>query len=304
MRRNCLLFLAVLSLAFAFATGAHAQDEAPKERTRSKVLFGQPVNVNIAGGGTLPQGMALTMLNASFADKDRSKKGYAGSDIFSQTWLFKARYGITNHLEIAYTAPYINNERRNPSPSPEHIEGFADQVIQLTFAPWNQHQQDPVSLGFTFGILTPTGNVGKNHIPGVGAWGYRLATGIGKFVTKEIKLDTEVAYSGPFERGNQNVKRGDQFQWNSNARYVFERFDIGLESTFIHQESGDKRTPRGTLNIRNGYTEWFVGPSVNVAIEPLGMWAGVGAFFPVLQDVKGPAAVEDARFEFKLGKVW
>lgn len=304
MKNNCLFLLIILSLSFAFTSGVHAQEEAPKESARSKVLFGQPVNVNTAGGGSLPQGMALTMINASFADKTRAKRGYAGSDVFSQTWLFKMRYGITNHLEVAYTAPYINNERRNPSLSPKHIEGFADQVLQFTFAPWNQHQKDPASFGVTLGLLAPTGNVGKNHLPGVGAWGYRLATGIGKFVTRDIKLDSEVVYSGPFERGNQKVMRGDQFQWNSNARYLFDRFDIGLESTLVHQESGNKRTPGGSLNLRNGYTEWFVGPSVNVAIEPLGMWAGIGAFFPVLQDVKGPAVVEDARFEFKLGKVW
>lgn len=288
----------------------NAAEESPREEPakqqsgRAKMLFGQPVNVNIAGGGTLPKGKALTILNASFADKTNGKRGYSGSDVFSQLWLAKFRYGITDNLELSMTAPYINNKRSNPRPHPEHIEGFSDTAVALVVAPFNLHQGDPVAWSIYAGLLTPTGTGGKNHLPGVGVWGWRLSTGVATFLTDNIKADMDVSWSGPFERGNQKVRRGDQFQWNSQVRYLFDNFDIGLESTLVHQESGDKSTSAGDLNLRNGYTEWLVGPSVNVPIDALNMWAGVGVFFPVMQDYKGPAAVEDARFEFKIGKLW
>lgn len=292
------------------ADAENAAEESPGEKpakprsSRSKMLFGQPVNVNIAGGGTLPKGKALTILNASFADKTNGERGYSGSDVFSQTWLAKFRYGITNHLELSVTVPYINNERSNPRPHPKHVEGFSDTAVGLVVAPFNLHQGDPVAWSIYTGLLAPTGTGGKNHLPGVGVWGWRLATGVAAYLTDNIKADTEVVWCGPFDRGNQKVRRGDQFQWNTQVRYLFDNFDIGIESTLVHQESGDRNTLAGNVNTRNGYTEWFVGPSLNVPIDALDMWAGVGVFFPVVQDYKGPAAVEDARFEFKIGRLW
>jgi|GEM_PF-1449840 len=290
------------------STGSAEEAGAPKqESTRSKMLFGQPVNVNIAGGGTLPQGQLLTILNASFADKTRAKKGGSnGPDVFSQVWLFKFRYGLTNNIELSGTTPYINNERSpKPANGPRHIEGFGDQVLAVSFAPWNQHQGDPLSASVYAGLLLPTGNYGKNHLPGNGAWGARFQAGIGKMVLdRRVKLDTEVVYVTPFERGNQKVKRGGQFEWNTQARYLFDRFDIGLESTLTARESGNRSTPGGNVNLKNGATEWFIGPSMNVGLDSLGMWAGIGVFFPVLQDVRGPSKVEDVRYEFKIGKLW
>lgn len=300
----CLVaFLAV----FGFAAPSFAE-EAPKESKRARSLLGTPVNVNTAGAGSLPKGMALTMINASFANKNRAEKGGANkADTFQQTWLLKIRYGITDRFEIATTVPWIHqsNSNRSNTPSRKYVEGFGDAVIQFTVAPLQQHQGDPLSLSFTGGILFPTGQTGPAHLPGNNAWGGRLASGIGGYVTKNIKIDTEVVWSGPFERGNQKVERGDQWQWNSNLRYLWDWIDIGLESSFVVQESGDRRVDGlGVVNTRNGYKEWFIGPSVNVAHDATGMWFGVGVFFPVLQDYKGPAKSEDARFEFKLGKVW
>lgn len=308
--RKILLSIAVMTVMLALACPAFAQDapgaDAPKkESSRSKMLFGQPVNVSIAGGGSLPQGKALTILNASFANKNHSKRGSAAPDAASQVWLFKFRYGITNHLELSMTTPYINNTfSPKPARGSRHMEGFGDQAVGLILAPWNEHQGDPVSASLYMGALLPTGNYGKNHLPGNGAWGGRFAAGIGKMVTRDFKLDTEVVYSTPFDRGNQEVRRGGQYEWNANVRYLFDRFDIGLESSLVVRESGDRDTALGHRNLRNGLTEWFIGPSMNVGIDPLGMWAGVGVFFPVVQDVKGPAKVEDARFEFKIGKLW
>lgn len=305
MKKRILSPILLLALLTVFAAAAAAEGEKEGQSKRPRSLLGTPVNINIAGGGSLPKGTALTMINASFADKSSSEKGYKGHGMFSQSWLLKIRYGITNHFEIATTVPYINNKRYgNNAAGANYTEGFSDPVLQVAIAPWNQHQGDPFSASLTLGVLFPMGTQGKNHLPGVGAWGGRAAVGLAKWLNQDIKLDTELVWSGPFERGNQKVKRGDQYQWNVNARYLFTYWDVGLESTLIIQESGDRRFPTGKQGLRNGYKEWFVGPSVNVAIAPLDMWVGVGAFFAVMQDYKGPAATEDARFEIKIGKIW
>lgn len=310
---SCLLaLLTVLGLA-----SPSLADDVPGQSKRARSLLGTPVNVNTAGAGSLPKGMALTMINASFSDKTRSKRGGGGrADVFQQSWLLKIRYGITERFEIATTVPWIhmtNSDR--PAGSRKYVEGFGDSVLQFTVAPLQQHQGDPFALSFTAGILFPTGQTGDAHMPGNNAWGGRAAAAVGAFVTRDIKMDTEVVWSGPFERGNQKVERGNQWQWNTNLRYLWDWIDVGFESSFVVQESGDRdidgvmladgsRQPGRTVNTRNGYKEWFIGPSVNVAVDSIGMWAGVGAFFPVLQDYKGPAKVENARFELKIGKVW
>lgn len=279
------------------------QDATPK-RKRAKSLIGSPVNVNMASSGTLPKDVLLTMVNASFSDKTHSKKG-GTADTFSQVWLGKVRYGLTNYWEVGVVVPYINNERRNyGGKGPKHIEGFGDVTLQLTWSPYNQHQGDPLNLSFGAAVLFPTGNYGKNHLSGNGAWGGRAVAAVGKFFTPNFRMDTEVAWTGPFERGNQHVKRGNQYLWNTQARYLFDWVDIGFESTVVKQESGDKSTDFGTVNLHNGSTEWYVGPSMNFAVDSLAMWVGAGVYFPLVQDVKGPANVDNVRFEFKIGKLW
>jgi hypothetical protein len=296
------IVLALFIALFAFAHFARAGEEV-RQNKRARSLVGAPVNVDIAGAGSLPRNKALTMINASFADKTRSKRGGA-TDVFSRVWLFKFRYGITDRLEFSLTTPYINNKRSGNYKGPEYVEGFVDETVQFTVSPLQQFLGDPFTWSVTAAVLAPTGTVGKNHLPGAGVWGSRMATGVGAWFTPDFKIDMELVWTGPFARGNQNVRRGDKYQWNVNARYLFDWFDIGLESTLTKAESGDKSTPLGTVGLRNGYTDWFVGPSINVASDTLGMWAGVGVFLPVLQDIKGPASVENARYEFKVGKVW
>ena len=300
---NLLLILTAITM-FTGNVMAAEPTETTKKFVRPKMLFGQPVNVNTAGGGSLPEGKLLTVINASFADKSRAVKGWKGPDVFSQVWLLKLRYGITNHLELSTTTPYVNLHRSNAPVSPKHIDGLGDQVVSLVYAPWNEHQGDLFSASVTGGVSLPTGQYGDNHIPGNGVFGWRTQIGIGKFWTPRIHTSTEVVWSGAFDRGNQEVRRGQQFQWNTNARYLFEHFDVGLESSYIAQASGNKDTPVGNVNLHNGYTELFVGPSVNVPINQLNSWVGVGVFMPVMQHTYAATAVEDARYEVKIGTLW
>ncbi|MDR3090432.1 MAG: transporter [Desulfobulbaceae bacterium] len=299
-----------VSLGLALAAPTNAIDQAwaatPEQgfKRPQTLMATPPVNPNIAGGGTLPQGLLYTALNPTFSDKDRSEDGYIGSDTFSQAWLLKLRYGLTNRLELNSVLSYVNLERSKPTPSQKHLEGYGDQSLGLSYALYNLHQKDPFALSFSLSALLPTAPEGANHLPGNAAWGGRAAAAFGLFLTPEIKFDTEAIISGPFERGNQDVKRGEQYQWNSQFRYLFKTFDVALESSLTHNEAGDKSSPAGDIDLKNGYTEWFVGPSMNFTIDRYDLWFGIGVFFPVLQNVDSPSMVEDYQLAFKIGKLW
>lgn len=302
----CMAFIGFSPLAQAIeaADQAKVEDQAPK-KTRAKMLTGTPVHTGIAGGGSLPKGKLLTIYNFSLADKTNAKNGYKGSDIYSQAHLLKIRYGLTNHWEIITTGAYINNGRRDPSQNPGHIEGIGDQSLGITYAPLQFHQGDPVALSFNGAISMPTAPYGKNHVPGNGVWGSRLAAGFATFLTDDIRFDIEGCWTTSFERGNQKVRKGDQYQWNTMVRYLFDWFDIGIESVYVHTENGDKITPAGNkINMYNGGKEWHVGPTTSIAIDALDMWVGAGVYFPVMQDMNGATAVDDVQYHFKIGKMW
>jgi hypothetical protein len=263
-----------------------------------------PVNINLSSSGTPPRHLLYSALNFSFAHKTHVEKGGTNRpDVSSQTWLLKLRYGLTDHLELVAITPYIDQSRSHPTPSPKHLGGWGDQVIGLSAAPFNVHQGDPFALNFSAAALLPTGQEGKTHLPGNSAWGWRLSAAYGLFLTPNLKVDTEGVWNGPFEHGNQNVKRGQSWQWNSQLRYLFNAFDVGLESSLVHQKSAHAHTPLGKVNTRNGVTEWFVGPSVNIVL-PADAWLGIGAFFPVHRHFDGPNKSESKRVELKIGKLW
>jgi hypothetical protein len=284
---------------------ALAESDNERQVPKPRVLMGTPpVNLNLSAAGTLPKDMLFSALNVSFAHKTHAEKGGDNRpDVSSQTWLLKLRYGLTDHLELVAITPYIDQSRSHPTPSPKHLGGRGDQVLGLNAAPFNLHQGDPFALSFSAAVLLPTGQEGKNHLPGNGAWGWRLGAVYGRFLTPNLKVDTEGVWSGPFEQGNQDVKRGQSWQWNSQLRYLFKDFDVGLESSLVRQKSARAHTPFGKVNTKNGVTEWFVGPSVNVVL-PADSWLGIGAFFPVHRHFDGPNKSEGKRLELKIGKLW
>lgn len=263
-----------------------------------------PVNTNISGSGSLPRGVLFTAINASFADREDAEKGYDGPYVYSQTWLLKMRYGLTDNLELGAIVPYMRMGRSHPTTTPKYIEGLGDVTAGFNFAPFNLHQGDPVALSFVAAAIVPTAPQGKNHLPGSGAWGGRASAALGFFATDNIKLDTELVWSAPFERGNQKVRRCDMYQWNAQMRYVWDNYDVALESSFVKQESGDRSFAGGRRNIKNGYSECFVGPSFNAGFRNIDAWAGLGIYFPVHQSFSGPNISEDYRVEFKIGKLW
>ncbi len=312
-----IVLLLLLGCAFtavaAEAPEAPATEEAPAPAAKPKgpsKLLGAPVNINIAGGGILPEGKLLTALNWSLRDRTTRIRGSNVDnpntpDMYTQVWLMKIRYGLYDWLEINTVVPYSNNKRDGMHP--KHIEGIGDMPVGFSAAILSERRGDPLWVTFSGGLLLPTGQGTDNNPPGNDAWGGRAALSFTKMFTPNIKGDMDLVTQGPFERGNQEVKRGQEYQWNMQLRYLFEQvpFDIGLESSWTKVESGDRKLPAGnTINTQSGTTEWVVGPSVNVAIEPLGMWAGFGTFFPVQQDAKGSTKMENVRWEFKIAKIW
>lgn len=316
MKRYLTSLFIVCALTFGLSSAALAEQEAQPENTqtqpkkkRAKMLTGTPVHTAIAGGGSLPKGVALTVYNFSLADKTQSKRGYKGSDVYNQTHLIKLRYGITNHWEITSTGGYVNNGFRDPKHAgkrPGNIEGPIDQLLGFTYAPLQLHQGDPVAVSVSAGIYIPTGVYGKNHLPAAGAWGSRLCTGFATFLNDDIRFDTEFSWATTFERGNQNVRKGDQYQWNTMVRYLFDWFDIGLESVYTHYEDnvGYRNGKSNRGNLKNGGADWYIGPNTSIAIDALDMWVGAGVYFPVMQDMNGPAATDDVQFHFKVAKMW
>ncbi|MDR0563560.1 MAG: transporter [Azoarcus sp.] len=295
------------ALGLIFLATAAFQTNAADENTgqASPLLRAvPPVNVNLSAAGTLPKGVLFSALNVSFANKEHSERGYAGSEIRSSAWLLKLRYGLTDSLELAAITPYVDLSRSNPTPHPKHVRGVGDQIIGFSFAPYNLRMRDPYSLHFTAALALPTGREGTRYRPGNDAWGWRLGTAYGIPLTPSLRLDTELVWSGPFERGNQGVRRGQNFQWNAQLRHAFRIFDVALESSVVRQESGNRETPAGQINLRNGYTEWFAGPSMNLAVDALGTWMGAGVFFPISRHFDGPSPSERYRLEFKIGKIW
>ena len=111
---------------------------------------------------TLPKWVFYTALNPTFANKDRSQDGSRPTNTFSQAWLLKLRYGITNSLELNFS--YVNLTRTDPEPAVKHLEGYGDQLLGLSYALHNIHQGDPFALSFSVGALLSTAPEGDNHL--------------------------------------------------------------------------------------------------------------------------------------------
>jgi hypothetical protein len=304
MKTRLCLLLFCLTLIAAFAQPAWGEGGDAGAKKLPRKLLGTPVNPNLAPAGTVPKGAFVANAYVAVSDKNRTKKN-SHTDILSTLYVLKLRYGITDRFEFTLGTPYPNNARSGRYVGPKHIEGPGDENFMLSYAPMLERQGDDFTSSFGLGGSVPTAPRGGNHLPGMGVWGWRMNATLGKWFVKRLKTDTEVEWSGPFERGNKKVKYGQTLQWNSQVRYLFRSFDIGLESNLYHQESGDMRTRFGKRDLRNGYTEWMVGPSMNIAPDILGgVTIGVGVFFPAARQVRGPAAVEDARYVLKIGKFW
>lgn len=302
------------SVAAAHAEGGFFDSDKPS------AVLGAPVNLSIGGGAILPKGMLLTALNTSFRDKTQHVgPDGAANDTFSQTWLLKIRYGLFDRFEISAVVPYVNNDVDNQY---WRVEGLGDVYVGTATAILSQRAGDPMWLTLLAGLNLPTGD---EHIPGAGVLGGRLGLSWAKRFNKNILVAGDLVWEMPLGRGNEpydspaawnrsgSVERGDVYTATAHARYMFNSWDVGVETVYQKAESGTRHLGdnyvrpadgKSEFIMNNGVTEWVVGPSVNYAFDSLSLWVGAGAFLPVYQDAKGPAKMEDVRYEFKIGKTW
>ncbi|SQI40591.1 Uncharacterised protein [Leminorella richardii] len=209
--------------------------------TKAYVGHGAPVNINVAGASVLAEGKAIVTLNSSFRDKTHQVEGTGSSDTFTQIWLLKMRYGLTDRLELVTSVPYTNNRRDDMYP--EYIDGLGDMPLTLSYALLSQRAGDPFWLTLKGGFLLPTGQRGDNHLAGSNAWGGKAGISATRLFTPQFKGDLDFIVQGPFERGNSDVKRGTEYQISGQLRYLPDSFpvDIGLETTYSKSENGNKK---------------------------------------------------------------
>lgn len=265
---------------------------------------GTPVNSAISGGAIVPKGMLLTALNFSYRDKDKvvDDAGLGARLLEQQLYLLKLRYGVTDRFELAFVPGYVSTHRdAYGGAKADRIEGVTDFALAGTYTPLSQRLGDPFSLGLALGVNMPTGQDGSEHPPGGDVWSYNAKVGITKVWHPTHRIDWDLGFVQPTETGNQGVRKDTTITMTGSYHYVFtQNFDVGLEFTLEKSREWE----RNGVDMRNGYTEMYVGPTMNFCMPQWNMWLGLGAFFPVIRDYDIPTASDDVRIEIKLGKVW
>lgn len=293
------VFLSVILLLLVLSTVYPAVAAEQNSTVKWGGLQGLPVNIAISGGGSLPEGVALTVYNVSYRDKQSSVDGDDPKPTADATQFIhtvKLRYGITNHFEINSVIPYV---MMDPEGSND-LDSFGDVFVGATYAFLLQREGDPVSLSTNAGLYLPSGSVGSEYLPGGGAWGSRLQLGLTKVFDRH-RVDFDLIGVMPFTDGNKDYTKGNSLSFNYKYAYLLnDRVDIGIEGTI-------DRTWNGEMNdasVNNHALEWYTGPTINVAIPALNSWVGLGAYFPVYRDYGQDTSTEDCRIDFKFGIAW
>lgn len=304
----CGMVMSTLACAEAFSADktATVQDASgePKKVEKMGGLSGTPVNSAISGGALVPKGLLLSALNFSYRDKDDivDDKGFGARTSENELYLLKLRYGLTDRVELAFVPGYINNHRdafgRSGS---DRIDGPTDFALGASYAIFSQRLGDPLSFAATLGVNMPTGQEGPDHPPGGDVWSYNAKIGLSKVWHPNHRVDWDLGVVQPTETGNQGVKKDTTWTMTGSYHYVFTpNFDIGLEFTADNCQDWE----RNDINLNNGFTEVYVGPTANYVMPQWNMWLGAGLFFPVVRDYDVATASDDVRIEIKLGKIW
>ncbi|MCL2791179.1 MAG: transporter [Desulfobulbus sp.] len=278
--------------------------EQPEKSEKMSPLSGTPVNSAISGGGIVPKGMLLTALNFSYRDKDDivNDAGRGARTSQQALYLLKLRYGITDRFEVLFVPGYVSNHRgAHFNQQADRVAGPTDFVFGGTYTPLSQRLGDPFSLGLNLAVGMPTGQNGPEYLPGGGVWSYSAKVGITKVWHPNHRIDWDLGFTQPTETGNQGVRKDMLTAMTGSYHYVFNpNFDIGLEFTL----EKNKDWERNGVDMRNGHTEMYVGPTMNFCLPKWNMWLGAGVFVPMVRDYDIPTASDNIRIELKLGKVW
>lgn len=297
--------MVVSSLAAGQTFAADEAVPAQSEQTEKMGgLSGTPVNSAISGGAIVPKGLLLSAFNFSYRDKESivNDAGIGARKSEQELYLLKLRYGLTDRFEVAFVPGYISNHRDAfRTFRADQLEGPTDFALGGTYTPFSQRLGDPLSLGLTLGVNMPTGQVGPNRPLGGDVWSYNAKVGMSKIWHPKHRVDWDLGFVQPTDAGNQGVKKDTCWTMTGSYHYVFNpNFDIGLEFT---AEKSKTWTNSG-VDLRNGYTEVYAGPTANFVMPKWNMWLGVGLFMPVVRNYDVATASDDLRLEVKLGKIW
>ncbi|MDR0477504.1 MAG: transporter [Desulfobulbaceae bacterium] len=294
--------LSAMIVSGLMAGQVSAADSAQPERMNP--LSGPPVNSAISGGGTVPKGVLLTALNFSYRDKNDivNDAGLGARTSQHELYLLKLRYGLTDRFEILFVPGYINNHRDSYlNQRADRIAGPTDFAFGGTYVPFSERLGDPFSLGLSLVANIPTGQDGPEYPPGGDVWSYGAKVGISKVWQPRHRIDWDLGLAQPTQTGNQGVRKNTVIATTGSYHYVFNpNFDIGLEFTLENSKAWE----RNGIDMRNGYTEMYVGPTMNFCLPKWNMWLGVGVFVPVVRHYDIATASDSPRIEIKLGKVW
>ena len=267
-------------------------------------LSGTPVNSMISGGGLVPKGMFLNAFNLSYRDKDSIEEdnGNGARKMETLISLLKLRFSPWERVEIAFVPGYVHNELDSFGPmAATTVEGPTDFALGASYGFWQQRLGDPLSAAVTLGVNMPTGQNGVDHPAGNDVWSYNAKVGISKVWHPNHRIDWDAGFAQPTETGNQGVRKDTVWSMTGSYHYVFNaNVDVGLEFTLENSQDWEKNG----VDMSNGYTEMYVGPTANYCLPHWNMWVGAGVFFPVVRDYDIPTASDDVRVEVKLGKIW
>ena len=300
------------SLLFAFCMGtmlavpALASD-TPPANAPGPVVGSPPVGMNFGvGGGTIPKGTWVFMINYRFADNDTwfrnggahtPSNPFGGSDQKStqHMFAFKGRYGLGYGMDIRALIPVghikFNEKRLGPDSS---THGCGDANILLHKAFLRQEEGAPITFGAEVGILFPTGSTSRDGL-GTGSWGAIVGVGATYVFDGGRQLaELEGFYFYRGKGGNKSIKNYTYRDWGDyiwiNARYVYaltDWLDVGLESQFSHNFQDKDTKQQGTgakiSNMNNAYTTWFVGPTATLKLPRWNSTFGVGVGISVYQ---------------------
>jgi hypothetical protein len=276
----------------------------PENPEKMSPLSGTPVNSAIGGGGIVPKGTLLTALNFSYRDKDDivNDAGLGARTSQQQLYLLKLRYGLAERFELLFVPGYISNHRdAYANQQADRVSGPTDFTFGGTYTPLAERFGDPFSLSLSLAVNMPTGQDGPQYPPGAGVWSYSGKVGITKVWHPNHRIDWDLGFMQPTQTGNQGVRKDAVFSTTGSYHYVFNQyFDAGLEFTLEKSKDWE----RHGVNMRNGHTEVYAGPTINFCLPQWNMWLGAGVFVPIVRDYGIPTASDDIRIEFKLGKVW
>lgn len=264
-------------------------------------MLNPPASTAISGGGTIPEGRAITAWNYSYRSKYESVEGVdqknnKNSDNTTFINLLKLRYGLTDRTEIQAAIPYTLYD---PMGS-RNLDSWGDIAVGPAYSPWLERLGDFMSVTGGLKIGLPTGGMGPTALPGGGAWSGTASLGATKTFGLH-QLSSDLWYTVPFTAGNTDLRKGDNSGATFKYAYALTKYlAIGVESVFDHTDNGSRNGDK----VLNGYSEWYGGPAVTFNIPGTPIDLCFGTYLPIYREYKQNTSSDSVRFDGKFFVFW